>query len=90
MSHIRIDTHPEAEATPCNRLADALAVLSPISRRVIELWLEGLNASQIAVAVGLYRHDVAEIGLRAIQQVSDLLARSGSDRNQVSPADPQA
>jgi len=90
MSHNHTDSRPKAQATPCNRLADALAVLSPISRRVIDLWLEGLNASQIAVTVGLYRHDVAEIGLQAIQQVGDLLARSGSDRNGASPADPQA
>ena len=76
MSHIQIDTHPDERAANRNRPAEAMVMLNPISRRVIELWLEGLSNPQIAMTVGLFEEDVSKIGLQAIQQVRDVLAKS--------------
>lgn len=76
MSHIQTETQLEEQATTHNRLEEALAMLSPISRRVIEWWLAGLSKPQIAMKVGLLEDDVSKIGMRAIQQVRDLFSRS--------------
>ena len=76
MSHIQTETQSEEQSTTHNRLEEALAMLSPISRRVIEWWLAGLSKPQIAMKVGLLEDDVSKIGMRAIQQVRDVFARS--------------
>ena len=90
MSHPQRDTQREEPATIHNRLEEALAMLSPISRRVIEWWLAGLSKPQIAVKVGLVEDDVSQIGHHAIQQVRDLLASSSHDRLAAHPADSRA
>lgn len=90
MSHPQRDTQREEPATIHNRLEEALAMLSPISRRVIEWWLAGLSKPQIAMKVGLVEDDVSQIGHQAIQQVRDLLASSSHDRLAAHPADSRA
>jgi hypothetical protein len=87
MIHIQPDTQPEEQAPTHNRLEEALAMLSPISRRVIEWWLAGLSKPQIAMKVGLLEDDVSQIGHQAIRQVRDLLASSSNDRLDAYPAD---
>ena len=89
MNQLETDTQQEEQAPTDThtRFEGAMAMLSPISRRVLELWLEGLSKPQIATAVCLREEEVSEIGLRAIQQVRDLLASANSDRNQDSSAD---
>jgi DNA-directed RNA polymerase specialized sigma subunit len=57
-----------------------MVMLSPISRRVVELWLEGLSKSQIAAEVGLGEEDISRIGIRAIEQVRAILDRSSDAR----------
>lgn len=87
MSHIQTATQPEDHSMTHTRLEDAMGMLSAISRRVIELWLEGRSKAQIAAETGLGEEEVSEIGLEAIQQVRASLASWDTERNQGFPAD---
>lgn len=82
MNQLQTDMKPEGQAPTPTRLQGAMAMLSPISCRVLELWLEGLSRPQIAMAVCFREEEVSEIGFRAIHHVCDFLAGANSDGNQ--------
>jgi|GEM_PF-2265755 len=51
-----------------NRLGNATALLDPQSRRVMELWLEGMALFQIATALGLDESNVTRTEAEALRR----------------------
>jgi DNA-directed RNA polymerase specialized sigma24 family protein len=61
-----------------NILSEAMDLLAPPSRRLMELWLEGLNREEIAKELGLCEGTVAEMFDTAFRQLRVLLAQQRS------------
>jgi DNA-binding NarL/FixJ family response regulator len=59
-----------------NRPGEALALLDAQSRRLMELWLKGLDRKQIASELGVCEEAAAAIFDTAIRQLQTLLCRS--------------
>ena len=66
-STYRIDTQ--------GRLGEAMALLDPQSRRLMELWLEGLNPKEIATELQIYEETVSTIIDMVCKQMRTLLAK---------------
>lgn len=58
-----------------SRFDEALSKLDPESRRVIDLWIEGLSHSEVAEILGLTERACAIVRLRAIEQVRRLMGQ---------------
>ncbi len=58
-----------------DRLEEALAKLEPESRRVIEVWLEGLSHSEAAEILGLSERAFAVARINAIDKMRRLLGQ---------------
>jgi DNA-directed RNA polymerase specialized sigma24 family protein len=58
-----------------NRLEEALAKLDPESRRVVEVWLEGLGHSEAAEMLGLSERAFAVVRMNAIERLRRLLGQ---------------
>ena len=56
------------------RFSEAMALLDPQSRRLMELWLEGLNRKEIAMESQLCEETVSTIIDNAFKQLRTLLA----------------
>jgi RNA polymerase sigma factor (sigma-70 family) len=56
------------------RLGEAMALLDPQSRRLMELWLEGLTRKEIATELQLCEETVSTIIDTAFKQLRTLLA----------------
>lgn len=56
------------------RLGEAMALLDPQSRRLMELWLEGLNRKEIVMESKLCEETVSTIIDTAFKQLRTLLA----------------
>ena len=69
-----MDAH-ETNATPVSRLDDAMALLDPQSRRVMELWLDGASPDEISHALGLSERAVMVIRGSSLWKVRDLIAQ---------------
>jgi len=63
----RIDTQ--------GRLSEAMALLDPQSRRLMELWLEGLNPKEIATELQICEETVSTIIDMVCKQMRTLLAQ---------------
>ena len=57
------------------RLGEAMALLDPQSRRLMELWLEGLTRKEIAMESQLCEESVSTIIDKAFKQLRTLLAQ---------------
>ena len=57
------------------RLGEAMALLDPQSRRLMELWLEGLTRKEIATELQLCEETVSTIIDTAFKQLRTLLAQ---------------
>lgn len=57
------------------RLDEALSQLDPETRRVVELWLEGLSHSEAAEMLGLTERAFAIVRLNAIERLRRLLGQ---------------
>jgi DNA-binding NarL/FixJ family response regulator len=57
------------------RLGEAMALLDPHSRRLMELWLEGLTRKEIATESQLCEESVSTIIDMAFKQLRTLLAQ---------------
>ena len=66
-STYRIDTQ--------GRLSEAMALLDPQSRRLMELWLEGLNPKEIATELQICEETVSTIIDMVCKQMRTLLAQ---------------
>ena len=66
-STYRIDTQ--------GRLGEAMALLDPQSRRLMELWLEGLNPKEIATELQICEETVSTIIDMVCKQMRTLLAQ---------------
>ena len=66
-STYRIDTQ--------GRLGEAMALLDPQSRRLMELWLEGLNPKEIATELQICEETVSTIIDMVCKQMRTLLAK---------------
>ena len=66
-STYRIDTQ--------GRLGEAMALLDPQSRRLMELWLGGLNPKEIATELQIYEETVSTIIDMVCKQMRTLLAQ---------------
>ena len=58
-----------------SRLGEALSQLDPETRRVVELWLEGLSHSEAAEILGLTERAFAIVRLNAIDRLRRLLGQ---------------
>ena len=63
------------EAESAQLIADALRRLSPQSREVLRLSLEGKSMPEIADALGLSLNTVRTVKYRALKRLSDLLSK---------------
>lgn len=63
------------EAESAQLIADALRRLSPQSREVLRLLLEGKSMPEIADALGLSLNTVRTVKYRALKRLSDLLSK---------------
>ena len=63
------------EVKAASRLGQALALLDPQSRRVMELWLEGRDRIRIAHELQVSEEAAAEIFDVAHRQMQELLSR---------------
>ena len=57
------------------RLGEAMALLDPQSRRLMEVWLEGLNPKEIATDLQLCEETVSTIIAMVFKQLRTLLAQ---------------
>ena len=57
------------------RLGEAMALLDPQSRRLMELWLEGLTPKEIATDLQLCEEGVSTIVDMVCKQMRTLLAK---------------
>lgn len=57
------------------RLGEAMALLDPQSRRLMELWLEGLTRKEIATELQLCEETVSAIIDMVFKQLRTLLSR---------------
>ena len=57
------------------RLGEAMALLDPQSRRLMELWLEGLTPKEIATELQLCEETVSTIIDMVFKQLRTLLAK---------------
>lgn len=57
-----------------SRLDDAMALLDSRSRRVMELWLEGVSHQEIAKIIGLPERAIALIRRSSLWRLRDLIA----------------
>jgi len=57
------------------RLGEAMALLDPQSRRLMELWLEGLTPKEIATELQLCEEAVSTIIHTVFKQLRTLLAK---------------
>lgn len=57
-----------------DRLGDAMKLLTPQSRRLVELWLEGFSRQEIATDLRIDEREAAALCVRALHQVRRLLA----------------
>ena len=57
------------------RLGEAMALLDPQSRRLMELWLEGLTRKEIATELQLCEETVSTIIAMVFKQLRMLLAQ---------------
>ena len=57
------------------RLGEAMALLDPQSRRLMELWLEGLTRKEIAMELQLCEETVSTIIDMVFKQLQTLLAQ---------------
>lgn len=57
-----------------SRLDDAMALLDPRSRHVMELWLEGESHQEIAKIIGLPEQAIALIRRSSLWRLRDLIA----------------
>ena len=57
------------------RLGETMALLDPQSRRLMELWLEGLTRKEIATELRLCEEAVSTITGTVFKQLRSLLAR---------------
>ena len=57
------------------RLGEAMALLDPQSRRLMELWLEGLTRKEIATELQLCEETVSTIIDMVFKQLQTLLAK---------------
>ena len=69
-----MDAHA-LSTTPVSRLNDAMALLDPQSRRVMELWLEGASPDEISHTLGLSERAVMVIRGSSLWILRDLIAR---------------
>lgn len=58
-----------------SRLGEALGLLTPQSRRLMELWLDGLGRAEIAAEMRLCESAVSAVFEDAFRQVRGLLRR---------------
>jgi RNA polymerase sigma factor (sigma-70 family) len=72
-----LPAHPRKEQAveESNRLEEVLAELAPESRRVIEVWLEGLSHSEAAEMLGLSERAFAVVRMNAIERLRQLLGQ---------------
>lgn len=81
-------THVDAHAlstTPVSRLNDAMALLDPQSRRVMELWLEGASPDEISHTLGLSGRAVMVIRGSSLWILRDLIAQKPTPEDTESP-----
>ena len=57
------------------RLGEAMALLDPQSRRLMELWLEGLNPKEIATELQICEETISTIIDMVCKQLRTLLAK---------------
>jgi DNA-binding CsgD family transcriptional regulator len=65
----------ETSVSQVSRLDDALALLDPRSRRVMELWLEGASPDEISHSLGLPGRAVIVIRRSSLWMLRDLIAQ---------------
>ena len=66
--------HHEHAVRPWSRLDDALDLLDPQSRQVVELWLHGQRDSEISVRLDLSERAIASMRARSLPLIRDSIA----------------
>jgi DNA-directed RNA polymerase specialized sigma24 family protein len=69
-----MDAH-ETNAMPVSRLDDAMALLDPQSRRVMELWLDGASPEEISHTLGLSERAVMVIRGSSLWKMRNVIAQ---------------
>jgi len=71
--------HKNDTNEPPSRLHEALAVLDPQSRRIVELWLDGLSSRDIATQLAIPERTLEVMRVRLVARVRELIAQAASD-----------
>lgn len=67
--------HHARNAGTQNRLEEAMASLDPLSRKVMQLWLNGLDRTAIAAEMGLGEEMVSVVSMTAYEALHSALTR---------------
>jgi hypothetical protein len=67
--------HHSRDSGGQSRLEDAMASLDPLSRKIMQLWLDGLDRTAIAAEMGLGEEIVSAVSTTAYDQLRAAMAR---------------
>jgi len=76
---------PDDCPRPRNRLEEALSLLDPPSRRVMELWLQGATVGDMATQLALPTRALEVMRKRAIAKVREFIAQRAAPESPEEP-----
>lgn len=66
--------HHARDVGPQDRLQEAMASIDPLSRKVMQLWLNGLDRTSIAAEMGIGEEMVSVLSTTAYEKLQRALA----------------